>query len=155
LKQAVLVVDVQPCFNPPDWLISRSQRLANSFPSIATVERHDEEKVPFFKQLGWKPASDDESLVKTDHMVVKHGYRPTDEVIKLFQEWAVDRVLVCGVQADTCVLAAGFMLFDSGLQPTIVADAVVGSELDRSGRLGVNLWKHHFGHVVEKHTDLF
>ena len=72
----------------------------------------------------------------------------------MLQSWQVDRVLVCGIQAECCVLAAGFALFDAGLQPTIVANAVAGSSLDRSGKLGVDLWRHHFGHVVEKHSDL-
>jgi len=59
-----------------------------------------------------------------------------------------ERVLVCGIQTDTCVLAAGFALFDAGLQPTLISDLTVGSSLDRSGQLGVSLWRHHFGHVV-------
>lgn len=43
---------------------------------------------------------------------------------------------------------AGFALFDAGLQPTLIGDLVLGSSLDRSGELGVRLWKHHFGQVV-------
>ncbi|WP_170350943.1 MULTISPECIES: cysteine hydrolase family protein [Ruegeria] len=154
MKQAVLVVDVQPSFDPPDWLVERSRLLATKFPSVATVERHDEDKVPFFRQIGWKPRSVDESLVQADHIVLKYGYSPPPEVIAQFQSWKVDRVLVCGIQADTCVLAAGFALFDAGLQPTIIADTVVGSSLDRSGKLGVDLWQHHFGQVIDKHSDI-
>ncbi|WP_170576007.1 cysteine hydrolase family protein [Ruegeria atlantica] len=154
MKQAVLVVDVQPCFDPPSWLVERSRLLAAKFPSIATVIRHDEAKVPFFRQLGWKPRSIDDSLVQADKIVLKYGYGLPSDVIEQFQIWNVDRVLVCGIQADTCVLAAGFALFDAGLQPTIVADTVVGSSLDRSGKLGVDLWRHHFGQVVNNHLEL-
>lgn len=57
-------------------------------------------------------------------------------------------------QADTCVLAAGFALFDAGLQPTLVADLVAGLSLDPSGGFGVRLWKHHFGRVLDTHEDL-
>lgn len=153
MKRAVLVVDVQPCFDPPKWLVDRSQKLAVRHPSVATVERHDEQKVPFFRQLGWKPAPDDDSLVQADKVVIKHGYGPPQDVIDTFKSWNIDCVLVCGIQADTCVLAAGFALFDAGLQPTLVADTVVGSSLDRSGKLGVDLWRHHFGEVIEKHSD--
>ncbi len=128
--------------------------LASGFLSAATVERHDEQKVPFFRQLGWKPGSVDNSLVRADREFIKYGYGPPPEVIDFFQDWEIDRVLVCGIQADTCVLAAGFALFDAGLQPTLVADTVVGSSLDRSGKLGVNLWRHHFGQVIEKHSDI-
>jgi nicotinamidase-related amidase len=59
-----------------------------------------------------------------------------------------NRVLVCGIQADTCVLAAGFALFDAGLQPTLLTDLIAGSSLDRSGDLGAKLWRHHFKHVA-------
>ncbi|MEX0279386.1 MAG: isochorismatase family protein [Ruegeria sp.] len=154
MKQAVLVVDVQPCFNPPEWLVERAQKLATGFPSVATVQRYDEGKVPFVRQLGWRPDTVDDGLVDADHTVLKYGYSPTDEVIHRFRAWQVDRVLVCGIQAETCVLAAGFLLFDAGLQPTMIADAVSGSSLDRSGKLGVDLWRHHFGHVIERHSDV-
>jgi nicotinamidase-related amidase len=60
----------------------------------------------------------------------------------------VDRVLVCGMQADTCVLAAGFALFDAGLHPTLLKWLTVGSSVDRSGDLGARLWRHHFGSVL-------
>jgi nicotinamidase-related amidase len=62
-------------------------------------------------------------------------------------------VLVCGIQADTCCLAAGFMLFDAGLHPTLLAWLTVGSSLDRSAALGARLWRHHFGaHSVLDHA---
>lgn len=152
MKQAVLVVDVQPSFAPPDWLVERAQKVADAMPSIATVERHDEHVVPFKAQLNWAPGPDDISLVKADHELIKHGYAPTQEILDTIAALRPERVLVCGIQADTCVLAAGFALFDLGLRPTLIADAVVGSSLDRSGALGLRLWKHHFGAVIN-HDD--
>lgn len=66
----------------------------------------------------------------------------------------VERVLVCGIQADTCVLAAGFTFFDAGLHPTLLPWLTVGSSLDRSGELGARLWKHHFGAVLSGPHEL-
>jgi len=66
----------------------------------------------------------------------------------------MDRILVCGTQADTCVLAAGFALFDAGLHPTLLKWLTVGSSLDRSGNLGARLWEHHFGSVVKDSNEL-
>jgi nicotinamidase-related amidase len=63
-----------------------------------------------------------------------------------------ERVLVCGIQADTCCLAAGFMLFDAGLHPTMLKWLTVGSSLDRSAGLGAKLWKHHFGATSVLHS---
>ena|SRR5688500_3272292 len=153
-NQALLVVDVQPTFSPPTWLVERIGTLLRHMPSVATLEIHDEDRVPFRRQLGWAPAVEDRCLVAAQRVFVKHGYAPSPETIAYLRSLNVDRVLVCGIQADTCVIAAGFALFDAGLSPTLIADLVVGSSLDRSGLLGVRLWRHHFGRVVERHTDL-
>lgn len=148
MRQALLIVDVQPSFSPPPALVEAIKPLLGLMPSFATVERHDEARTPFQRQLGWAPAPDDDSLLAADEVFFKHGYLPPPELVARLSTLAPDRVLVCGVQAETCVLAAGFTLFDAGLAPTLVSDLVMGSSLDRSGRLGVDLWRHHFGQVV-------
>ena len=148
MRQALLIIDVQPSFNPPDWLIEGVNRLIGTMPSVATVERHDEAVTPFQRQLGWAPGLDDDSLVKADVVHVKHGYAPTPATVAHLKSLSPEQVLVCGIQADTCVLAAGFALFDAGLTPTLISDLTVGSSLDRSGELGARLWRHHFRHVV-------
>jgi nicotinamidase-related amidase len=142
---ALLVVDVQHSFDPPEWLVAGIELLARHLPTAATVERHDERRTPFLRQLGWAPAAMDSCLVTVDRTFVKHGYLPPPEAVRYLQQLSPRRVLVCGVQAETCVLAAGFALFDLGLHPTLVTDLVLGSSLDRSGALGISLWKHHFG----------
>jgi nicotinamidase-related amidase len=148
MHQVLLIVDMQPSFAPPAWLIQGIERLLPRMASVATVERHDEQRTPFLRQLQWAPAADDECLIRADRVFVKHGYCPPMALLAHLQALAPDRVLVCGIQADTCVLAAGFALFDAGLAPTLLADLVVGSSLDRSGELGTRLWRHHFGEVT-------
>jgi nicotinamidase-related amidase len=154
MRQALLVVDVQPCFDPPAWLVDEIGVLAATMASIATVEHHDERVTPFERQLGWKPAPADESLIKTDALFVKHGYLPPAAAIDHLRALGVERVLVCGIQADTCILAAGFALFDAGLRPTLLRWLTVGSSLDRSGALGERLWRHHFGAVIASREEL-
>jgi nicotinamidase-related amidase len=149
MYQALLIIDVQPSFAPPQRLVEGIQVLIGTMPSVATVERHDESKTPFQKQLGWNPAPDDESLIQADRVFIKYGYAPTAQTIDYLKSLKVERVLVCGLQTETCCLAAGFALFDAGLQPTLITDLTVGSSLDRSGGLGVRLWEHHFRHVVK------
>lgn len=148
MHQALLIIDIQPCFNPPPWLVEGINRLLGRMPSVATVERHDESRTPFARQLGWQPAADDQSLVAADKVFIKHGYGPTTEILDYLKSLNPERVLVCGIQTDTCVLAAGFALFDAGLQPTLLTDLTVGSSLDRSGGLGIELWRHHFKHLI-------
>ena len=154
MKQALLIVDVQPSFSPPPDLVRDIARLASSMPSVATVERHNEAATPFERQLGWKPGLADDSLVAADQVFVKHGYLPPPEAIDHLRGLGTERVLVCGIQADTCVLAAGFALFDAGLHPTLIPWLSIGSSLDRSGELGARLWRHHFGAVLAGPDEL-
>jgi nicotinamidase-related amidase len=148
MPPALMVIDVQPSFSPPEWLVAGIGALIGTMPSIATVERHDEARTPFRRQLGWAPGPSDDSLVSADRVFVKYGYLPPVEAIEHLVALRPNRVLVCGIQADTCVLAAGFALFDAGLQPTLLTDLIAGSSLDRSGDLGAKLWRHHFNHVA-------
>jgi nicotinamidase-related amidase len=148
MRQALLIVDVQATFAPPDWLITGIQAVVGRLPSVATVELHDESRTPFLRQLGWSPAVSDQSLIDADHTFIKYGYSPSPETLECLMQMNLDRVLVCGIQTETCVLAAGFMLFDAGLNPTLITDLTVGSSLDRSGQLGIQLWKHHFRQTI-------
>lgn len=146
--QALLVVDVQRTFSPPEWLVEGVRALACAMPSVALVEHHDEAITPFQRQLGWHPSTADPSLVEADHVFVKYGYLPPAAAIDHLRAMRPDRVLVCGLQTECCVLAAGFALFDAGLNPCLVEDLTVGSSLDRSGDLGRSLWRHHFRNAL-------
>lgn len=148
MRQALLIIDIQPSFSPPDWLVEGVRRLLPRMASVATVERHDEARTPFQRQLGWAPGPADACLLPVDRVFIKHGYLPSAETIEHLRALGPERVLVCGLQTETCVLAAGFMLFDAGLTPTLLSDLTVGSSLDRSGKLGTDLWRHHFGAVT-------
>ena len=156
MKQALLIVDVQPSFNPPKSLVDNINKIASTMHSIATVERHDEAITPFWEALGWKPAKADQPLITTHKVFVKHGYLPPPELVGYLNKFAVEQVLVCGLQADRCCLAAGFVLFDAGLRPTMLKWLTIGSSLDRSAGLGAQLWRHHFGQqsVVERADEL-
>lgn len=154
MKQALLIIDVQPSFFVPTEIVQAICELSALLPSVATVERHDEAVTPFERQLGWKPGKSDESLVPADRVFIKHGYLPPVAAIDYLRELQPDRVLVCGIQAETCVLAAGFALFDAGLHPTLLKWLTVGSSLDRSGELGACLWQHHFGSVLSSFNQI-
>lgn len=152
---ALLVVDVQPSFPVPDHVLAGIRALRRRLHTVATVERHDEDITPFERQLGWKPdRCDDDGLVEADRVFVKYGYLPPPDLIGHLRARGVDRVLVCGIQTDACCLAAGFMLFDAGLRPTLLKWLSVGSSLDRSAELGARLWQHHFGGVLHGPADL-
>lgn len=152
-KDALFVVDVQSSFPMPESMLAEIKELSRELYTVATVERHDESVTPFWRQLGWKPGADDDCLIPADRVFVKHGYLPPPAAIDHLKSLQVERVFVCGIQADTCCLAAGFMLFDAGLHPTLLKWLSVGSALDRSASLGGELWRHHFGHVLHSAAE--
>ena len=152
MKQALLIVDVQASFPISMGILHGIRELSAILPSVATVERHDESVTPFEGQLGWKPGKADKSLITADRVFIKHGYLPPPAAIEYLRDLQMDRILVCGTQADTCVLAAGFALFDAGLHPTLLKWLTVGSSLDRTDNLGARLWGHHFGSIL-RHPD--
>lgn len=154
MRQVLLIIDIQPTFTPPPELVRDIAALAAGMQSVATVERHNETATPFGRQLGWKPGPSDQSLIAADRTFVKYGYMLPVEAIDYLKELRAERVLVCGMQTDTCVLAAGFALFDAGLRPTLLKWLTVGSSLDRSGDLGARLWQHHFGSVLSTSKEL-
>jgi len=81
MRQALLIIDVQPGFNPPKLLIDGIRPLLGTLPSVATVERHEKSRMPFQKRLGWHPAPDDDSLIEVDRILIKHCYAPSPETI--------------------------------------------------------------------------
>src|SRR5690606_13769277 len=105
MKEALFVVDVQPSFPAPRGVIAEIAALSRKIYTVATVERHDETVTPFERQLGWKPGRDDECLVPADRVFIKHGYLPPAAVIAHLKSLEIERVLVCGIQAETCCLA--------------------------------------------------
>ncbi len=153
MKEALFVVDVQPTFATPAAIIDEIRALSGKLYTVATVERHDEEIVPFVRQLGWKPGPRDEPLIAANKVFFKHGYLPPTEAIAHLKAMDIERVYVCGNQIETCCLGAGFMLFDAGLHPTLLKWLGVGSSLDRSGEMGARLWQHHFGSVIHSRAD--
>lgn len=153
-KCALFVVDVQPSFSVPPSIVQGIAELSQKLYTVATVERHDEAAVPFERQLGWKPGPNDDCLVPANRVFIKHGYLPPVAAIDHLRSLDVERVYVCGVQSETCCLAAGFMLFDAGLHPTFLKWLSVGSSLDRSGELGASVWQHHFGAVLHNPAEL-
>lgn len=153
MKEALLVVDVQPTFAVPAAIIDEIRVLSGKIYTVATVERHNEAITPFERQLGWMPGPNDEPLVAANHVFIKYGYLPPPALITHLKEQGIGRVYVCGIQTETCCLGAGFMLFDAGLHPTLLKWLSVGSSLDRSGELGARLWQHHFGSVIHSRGD--
>ena len=156
MQQALLIVDVQSSFSPPIWLVEKIAQLDTSMHSIATVEHHNESVTPLWQPAWLEAGTQRRSTYCHRPSVHKTRLYATIGTRRLCQEYRCRRVLSCGIQADTCCLAAGFMLFDAGLRPTLLKWLTIGSSLDRSAQLGTSLWRHHFGQerIIETKNEL-
>lgn len=150
MRQVLLINEVQSTFEPPEWLVDGVRALSAQILTIASLTLHDESRTAFQRQLGRHPASSDQSLHEFDRQFVKHGYGLAPQALEYLQQLAPQRVLVCGIGADSSILAAGFALFDAGLTPTLVSDLTIGTWADRSGESGMILWREHFQHVLSR-----
>ena len=55
---------------------------------------------------------------------VKHGYTAfTDEFTRFVDEHSIDRLVLCGIATDGCVLKSAVDAFERGIEPVVVRDA--------------------------------
>jgi hypothetical protein len=91
IKQALLIVDVQPTFSLPMEILHGIRELSAILPSVATIERHDECVTPFEGQLGWKPGKANESLIPANRVFIKHRYLPPPAAVEYLRGLRMDR----------------------------------------------------------------
>ncbi|WP_312931912.1 hydrolase [Pseudomonas sp.] len=150
MRQVLLINQVQSTFEPPEWLVDGVRALSAQILTFGALTLHDEAHTPFQQQAGWHPAASDHCMHEADRVFIKHGYGLGREALDCLRELHPERVLVCGVGADSGLLAVGFSLFDAGLTPTLVTDLTIGSWLDRSGHTGMALWAEHLQRVTTR-----
>jgi nicotinamidase-related amidase len=70
---------------------------------------------------------------------VKHGYTAfTDEFERYVDEQKVERLILCGIATDGCVLKTAVDAFERGIEPVVVTDACAshaGSAVHEAGLL--------------------
>lgn len=69
----------------------------------------------------------------------KHGYTAfTDDVARFLTEHSIDRIVICGVATDGCVLKTAVDAFERHIEPIVVHDACAshaGESLHEAGKL--------------------
>lgn len=75
---------------------------------------------------------------RADEVLDKHGLAPDrDALCALLADRQVERVHVCGLDTDQCVLATALLLWDEGFRPAVLADLCAtsgGEELHDAAR---------------------
>ena len=95
-------------------------------------------------------------LPKNAHILEKTSYSLSEKDFRKFFEKG-DEVFVCGLDYDACVLAICFQLFDHGILPQIVLDAVASHSQKPISRADFEkICRKNFGEksLIKSETDL-
>lgn len=130
----LLIVDVQKGFlnKNCDFVVKEIEKLVGRgdfFDQIVATKFVNFEKSAYVQFLNWRRFLNAEEteiglrLPKKAKIVKKTSYALSEKDFKkLFRKG--DEVYVCGLDYDSCVLAICFQLFDHGIRPKIVLNAV-------------------------------
>jgi nicotinamidase-related amidase len=129
MKTALIIVDVHNFFlhDAPDDLISNIVTHLKSQPydAVAFTVFRNKSDSNFVKSLNWNKCSAGEDLefpadfqpyITDTNVFTRAAYSAFTETSlnKYLQDQAIEKVVLCGVDTDACVLATAFSAFDNG-----------------------------------------
>jgi nicotinamidase-related amidase len=121
--RALLIVDVQRAFSPPERFVDKLRRYSRRFPCRIFTRYVNPPGSMFRTQLKQKccaPGSPDtELLIEPDDgdlVFSKSTYGLTAAHLRQLRRRKIRRVTVCGQDTDACVLGVMFSLFDHGIE---------------------------------------
>jgi nicotinamidase-related amidase len=122
--RALMIVDLQRAFEPPQAFIQKIEIYAGRFPCRVFTRFINPAHSMFRKVLRQKscaPGSAETALLLTpkpgDLVFDKQGrYGLEPRHVRLLHGRAIRKITVCGLDTDACVLGVMFSLFDSGIE---------------------------------------
>jgi nicotinamidase-related amidase len=144
MKTALLIIDVQNGFindqtrDIPSEIAHHIK--ASSYDLIVFTKFINTQGSNFEKLLGWKkcygpPESDlAKPLVPfAKHIIEKHTYSAfkSHELIKLLKNREIQKLSICGLDTDACVLATAFDAFDLGYDFEIIEELTYNMKDDK------------------------
>lgn len=138
--KALLIVDMQNGFmqNEKYKLLSKKiERLANSnyYDRIfATKFINDRNKNPFYQdKLGWQGLTTKEEqaisfdLPKDAIVFKKNTYGLKQKDLNFIKSLNLQQIDICGVEAESCIHAIAFQLWDVGIFPNVLVNYMLGN----------------------------
>lgn len=111
----------------------------------------------FSESLNWcKMKSEEEQEIvipveKEDIVINKTQYSAlTQEMRDLLHKEKYDRVYLCGLETDACVLATAFDLYDFGINPIVLADCCASTKGTEYHVAALKIMERSFGKMNVK-----
>lgn len=120
--EVLIIVDLQRAFTVPPKLVAAIEEYGKRF-KRRIYTRFENPRGSLFRKLlkmdSCPPGSTDTVLYiqpqKGDILITKRGYGLSASQVKRLKRLGVKRAVVCGIDADACVLGVMFSLFDGGI----------------------------------------
>jgi nicotinamidase-related amidase len=139
MKRALLVIDIQQYFmedapsSLPRDVVEHYQTKANNYGLVCFAAFRNQPGSNFVRSLKWDKCSSDQDVIlppafqpyiRPDNVFERTAYSVfKDARLHAFlQEHEVDRLVLCGVDTDACVLGTAFEAFDLGYHVEINFD---------------------------------
>jgi len=121
--RALLIVDVQRAFAPPDSFLEKLRRYSRRFPCRIYTQYVNPPGSMFRRVLRQKccaPGTPDTDLLlapeRGDLIFKKSTYGLTSIHLRQLRQRKITQVTVCGLDTDACVLGVLFSLFDAAIE---------------------------------------
>ena len=120
---ALMIVDVQRAFEPPPAFLERLRRYARRFHCRVFTQYVNPPGSMFrraLKQKSCLPGTPDTDLLlvpEPDDLIFKKAsYGLSQSHLRQLKARKINRLTVCGLDTDACVLGVMFSLFDGGIE---------------------------------------
>jgi nicotinamidase-related amidase len=127
--EPLIIVDLQKAFPVPPKLVAGIRRYARRFERRIFTRFENPANSVFRKLLKQRccaPGTRDTALLieptNGDLVITKRGYGLEPRDIRRIKALGAERVTVCGIDTDACVLAVMFSLFDAGIDCRVKPD---------------------------------
>ncbi len=158
-KTALIVIDVQNYFVNehtkviPDKIASFIQE--NKFDFIGFTKFVNNKNSNFFKLLNWKkclnPPDTDiyttlSRFVNKNNLFEKATYSvfKCDKLVEILKKNDINKIFLCGIDIDACILASAFDGFDLGYEICILEDLSLSHSGEKLDNAAVEIIKKNF-----------
>lgn len=152
MKRCMVAVDIQGFYRPSQGMVHQVNQLAMSMPTVATLYKHDETKIPLAK-LGRTIPMDQGTSVATSTVFEKYGFGIPPAAIEWLRGQAPDEVLIVGGHTDANLLSCGFDVFNAGMKAVIVPVLCFGNDWYMH-TVTTGIWDQEIGKVYQSVAEL-
>jgi nicotinamidase-related amidase len=125
----------------------------NDKPVIFTKFINPRQNSPYRRLLGWHKLSDVPEIdiipeLNCSKKIIINKYTNTsftDDFEKVLDDYSVDRLYLCGMSTESCILKTALDAFEKNITPIVLADACFSTAGMKAHEAGMQVIKNNIG----------